>query len=209
MTYGSSRRTVLPAALAAAVLAFTPAAAQAPRLGPADGRDLPPIDVDRVRVGAMAPDFVLAEYGGDTFTLSSLRGSRNVVLVFYRGWWCPYCITQLTELRDLLDEDLRRDTDLVVVSIDGEEEIARTFQRIARDDGQEPDYRFLSDPGSEVIGRYGVLNPNGGRRGAIPHPAVYVIDKQGVVSWRDVQTDYTIRPSNEAIREALRAVRDS
>jgi hypothetical protein len=34
-----------------------------------------------------------------------------------------------------------------------------------------------------------------------------VIDKEGVVRWRDIQTAYTIRPSNEAIRTAVRAIR--
>jgi peroxiredoxin len=124
-----------------------------------------------------------------------------------RGWCCPYCKTQLTELRNLLDAELSADTELIVVSIDGDEENGRTFQRITRDDGREPDYTFLSDPESSVIGRYGVLNPDGGRRGAIPHPAAYVIDREGVVRWLDVQTDYTIRPSNEDVREALRAIR--
>ena len=197
-------------ALAAVALGTIPfaASAQAPRLGPVDGSDLSPLDLQRVTVGSMAPDFTLAQYRSGTFTLSALRGSKNVVLVFYRGWWCPYCMTQLTELRQLLDADLQGDTELVVVSIDGDEENGRTFQRIARDDGKEPDYTFLSDPDSRVIGRYGVRNPNGGRRGPIPHPAAYIIDKRGVVRWLDVQaTDYTIRPSNEAIREALRAVR--
>lgn len=193
--------------LAATMIPFT-ALAQAPALGPADGRDLPPIDLNRVTVGAMAPDFTLAEFRGDTFTLSDLRGAKDVVLVFYRGWWCPYCIRQLTELRNLLDEEMKSDTELVVVSIDGDAEIERTFQSIARDDGVEPDYTFLSDPESSVIGRYGILNPDGGRRGAIPHPAAYVIDKQGVVRWLRIDVDYTIRPSNEEVREALRAVKD-
>lgn len=195
-------------ALSAATLAFAPEAAspQDPMLGPVDGHDLPPTDIERVAVGTMAPDFTLDHYRADTFTLSALRGEKNVVLVFFRGYWCPYCITQLTELRSLLDDELAQDTELVVVSIDGDEQNAMTYARIARDDGVEPDYTFLSDPESTVIGRYGVLNPNGGRRGAIPHPAAYVIDKEGVVRWADVQTDYTIRPTNEQIREALRAL---
>ncbi|MGE0161478.1 MAG: peroxiredoxin family protein [Gemmatimonadales bacterium] len=202
------RKPILAAALLCmAALLPNHAAAQSTALGPVDGLNLSPVDVERVAVGSTAPDFTLAVYRGDTFTLSSLRGSKNVVLVFYRGWWCPYCMTQLTEMRNLLDADLATDTELVVVSIDGDEENGRTFARIARDDGREPDYMFLSDPESKVIGRYGVLNPDGGRRGAIPHPAVFVIDKQGIVRWRDVQIDYTIRPSNEAIRTALRAVR--
>jgi len=193
------------AGLALTTLAPSTASAQV-ALGTVDGTDLPPIAIDRVTVGSVAPDFTLAVYRGDAFSLSSLRREKNVVLVFYRGWWCPYCITQLTAMRDLLDEELRADTELVVVSIDGDEENGRTFARIARDDGREPDYTFLSDPESAVIGRYGVLNPDGGRRGAIPHPAVFVIDKEGVVRWRDIQTDYTIRPSNEAIRTAVRAL---
>ncbi len=199
--------TIRSRALAAVTTAAFPlaASAQEPALGPVDGFDLSPEDISRVRVGTVAPDFTLAQYRGDTFTLSDLRGSRYVVLVFYRGWWCPYCMTQLTELRNLLDDDLKTEVELVVVSIDGDEENGRAFQRIARDDGVEPDYTFLSDPESTVIGRYGILNPDGGRRGAIPHPAAYVIDLGGVVRWMDVQTDYTIRPSNEAVRDGLRA----
>jgi hypothetical protein len=56
-------------------------------LGPKDGHDLPPTDLERVTVGTLAPDFSLPDLGGEVFTLSSLRGEKNVVLVFYRGHW--------------------------------------------------------------------------------------------------------------------------
>lgn len=56
-------------------------------LGPVDGFDLPPNDLDRVSVGTLAPDFTLRTISGEDFSLSALRGSRNVVLVFYRGHW--------------------------------------------------------------------------------------------------------------------------
>lgn len=56
-------------------------------LGPADGHDLPPADTGRVQVGDEAPDFSLVSYAGDIVTLSQYRGSRDVVLVFYRGSW--------------------------------------------------------------------------------------------------------------------------
>ena len=57
------------------------------RLGPVDGLNLPPVDLERVAVGSLAPDFSLQTISGDTLTLSSFRGARNVVLVFYRGHW--------------------------------------------------------------------------------------------------------------------------
>jgi peroxiredoxin (alkyl hydroperoxide reductase subunit C) len=56
-------------------------------LGPRDGHDLPPTDLERVSVGRPAPDFSLVSLAGDTVTLSSFRGAKNVVLVFYRGHW--------------------------------------------------------------------------------------------------------------------------
>ena len=55
--------------------------------GPADGHDLPPDDLERVAVGDLAPDFTALALGGEPYTLSEFRGSKNVVLVFYRGHW--------------------------------------------------------------------------------------------------------------------------
>ena len=56
-------------------------------LGPVDGRDLPPADTGRVQVGDAAPDFSLASYADGVITLSGYRGQKDVILVFYRGWW--------------------------------------------------------------------------------------------------------------------------
>ena len=56
-------------------------------MGPRDGQDLPPTDLERVGVATLAPDFSLRTIAGDTLTLSAFRGAKNVVLVFYRGHW--------------------------------------------------------------------------------------------------------------------------
>ena len=56
-------------------------------LGPTDGHDLPPTDLERVAVGTMAPDFSLRTLDGDVLTLSEFRGAKDVVLVVYRGHW--------------------------------------------------------------------------------------------------------------------------
>ncbi len=200
-TFRSLRQAVL---LLTMLWSATIGAQAAPLLGPADGKDLTPTEIERVTLGATAPDFTLSKFGGGTTTLSSLRGKKNVVLVFYRGYWCPFCVAQLKELRTLLDEPLKKETELLVISIDGENETRIAISRIAAD-GKQPDFTFLSDPEHLVIDRYGVLNPSGSRRG-IPHPATFVIDKKGVVRWRDVQTDYKIRPTNAAILAAVQAL---
>ena len=67
---------------AATALAQTPAV-----FGPKDGAGLPATDLERVAVGTAAPDFALESKDGASVTLSSFRGRKNVVLVFYRGHW--------------------------------------------------------------------------------------------------------------------------
>ena len=63
-----------------------PSEAERP-LGPVDGFDLPATDLERVALGTQAPDFRLMSYAGDVLSLSDYRGSKDVVLVFYRGHW--------------------------------------------------------------------------------------------------------------------------
>lgn len=56
-------------------------------LGPVDGLELPGTDLERVTAGDLAPDFTAMSLAGDAITLSGFRGSKNVVLFFYRGHW--------------------------------------------------------------------------------------------------------------------------
>ncbi|HSG49353.1 MAG TPA: hypothetical protein VLA43_16150 [Longimicrobiales bacterium] len=92
MRRSQSRKTTLLAvatALAACGGGEAPAdrVVETPVLGPVDGRELPGTDLDRIRVGDPAPDFALASLGGGVVRLSELRGSHEVILVFYRGHW--------------------------------------------------------------------------------------------------------------------------
>jgi len=76
--------------------------------------------------------------------------------------------------------------------------------KISKDDGKPPDFVFLSDPGHRVIDRYGLFNPVGK---GWPHPATFVVDRQGIVRWKFVEVDYKVRASNEQILAALSALR--
>jgi cytochrome oxidase Cu insertion factor (SCO1/SenC/PrrC family) len=68
-------------------LLLTGALLASPQLGPKDGRELPPADLNRVQVGHPAPDFTLQAADGHPVSLSDYRGKHRVVLVFYRGQW--------------------------------------------------------------------------------------------------------------------------
>ncbi len=156
-----------------------------------------------VGVGEEAPDFTLEDTQGQQVTLSSARGKMPKVLVFFRGYWCPFCAHQLSELRSLLKTDER--VRLLTVSVDDHEKSKQLAEKIASDGKGSVNYAMLSDPGHQIIDAYGLHDPayDGKRFDGVPHPAVYVIDKDGRVAWARVESDYKVRPSNEDIRAVL------
>jgi len=78
------RQTTLAVSIAFLVVSIAVAQAQ---LGPKDGGNLKPTDLERVNVGETAPDFTLENFAGTRISLSDFRGKENVILVFYRGHW--------------------------------------------------------------------------------------------------------------------------
>ena len=110
------------------------------------------------------------------------------------------------ELRALLPEDLEDETEIVTVSVDDQEGMQLMIDRVAAEDGMAPDFIMLSDPDHAVIDRYGLFNENAPPNRPLPHPATYVIDKDGVVRYRFVEVDYRVRPTNEDILEVLKTL---
>ena len=165
-----------------------------------------PKRAEPVSVGEQAPDFTLEDMQGNQVTLSAARGKAPTVLVFYRGYWCPFCAHQLSELRSLLNanEQIR----LLAVSVDDHEKTKQLVEKIAADGNGTVNYTMLSDPDHKIIDAYGLHDPayDGKRFDGIPHPAVYVIDKNGCVAWAKVESDYKMRPSNADIRTALQSL---
>ncbi len=75
------------------------------------------------------------------------------------------------------------------------------IDRVAAEHDRTIGFRILADPDHAVIDRYGLFNAESRR--PVPHPAVYVIDKEGVVRWKFIEVDYRIRPTNEDVMAAL------
>jgi len=98
---------------------------------------------------------------------------------------------------------------LYAVSGDSAEKNRQLAEKIAADGRGAINFPLLSDPEHKTIDAYGLRDPAyaGGEQEGIPHPAVYVIDKQGRVAWAKIETDYKQRPTLEEIRAALDALR--
>lgn len=82
------------------------------------------------------------------------------------------------------------------------------IDRVAADDGRTLDFPLLSDPDHTVIARYGLLNQQDPNALPIPHPTVFVMDREGVVRWKFIEINYKIRPTNDDILGALAALHE-
>lgn len=95
---------------------------------------------------------------------------------------------------------------ILAVSVDDRERQRMMIERVRGEHGVEIDYTLLTDEGHRVIDRYGLFNPDEPRNRPVPHPTTLVVDREGIVRWKFVETDYRIRPANEDIRAALEAL---
>jgi peroxiredoxin len=187
----------------ALLLAFNQAAVSA-QTAPKDEVKQSAMDVDRIKVGQPAPDFTLEDSNGKNVSLADYRGKKNVVLVFYRGHWWPYCVAQLGELQSLLNKQDSGKSQILAVSIDSHEESKQLRQKLQAANNGSQTFPLLQDTDHKVIDRYGLLNPDGK---GWPHPTTYVVDTKGVVRWKFTETNYTIRPSNKHILQEVRKLR--
>jgi len=143
--------------------------------------------------GQAAPDFRLKGPGGQPFTLSEYRGSRNLLLAFFPLAFSPVCAHQLPELQRELARFRALDTEVLGVSVDS----WYSNQEFARKLGLS--FPLLSDFDRAACAAYGVLIPARG----YSNRAYFVVDKQGRVAWSEISPTPTEIPSIEAALAAL------
>ncbi|MFF4755340.1 peroxiredoxin-like family protein [Streptomyces sp. NPDC002514] len=173
-----------------------------------------------VQAGDRVEPFTLPDADGAPVDLSRLLAAGPVVIVFYRGGWCPYCnLTLRANQRELLPELERLGAALVAISPqtpDGSLSVKETAELA---------FPVLSDVGNKVARSLGITHRpsaetratsqalgndlgkvNGTGEWELPHPTVLVLDRDGSVAFADVHPDYTSRTEPAAILTAVRAV---
>ncbi len=146
-------------------------------------------------VGKTAQPFTLASSDGKTTDLSDVIGTRPVVLVFYRGVWCPFCHSQMADLSRHKAEFQRSRAAVYAVS---NEDGAKLNQM--RDAEHLGFVTFLSDPDGAAAKKYAGLYP-----GSMTHqPGSFVIDRHGKIVYAYVNQDYKSRAATTALLQAVR-----
>jgi peroxiredoxin len=151
----------------------------------------------RPETGSVAPDFTLPDQHGAPTTLSSLRGQRAALVVFYPFAFSGICTGELTGLRDDLDAFCNEQVQLLAVSCDP------GFSLRAWADEQKFGFPLLSDfwPHGAVASSYGVFDSGQGRADR----GTFLVDPAGVVRW-SVVTEPGQARDLDAYRAAIAAL---
>ncbi len=157
-----------------------------------------------LEIGEKAPAFNLMNQRGEATSLSGLTAEHGkVALAFFRSAdWCPFCQRQLIDLQANIETLEGAGVKLVGISYDSMEVLERFSKK------QSIDYTLLSDPGSKTIDAYKVRNEGArpGRSEGIPHPTVFLVNRDGVITAKLREENMKIRPTIEAIVSAANAM---
>ena len=131
-----------------------------------------------IQVGEQAPDFTLRDQNNEEFTLSSYRGSKAVLIVFYPLAFTGICTGELCAVRDDIQAFENEDVLTVSISVDS----VYSHKIFAEREGYE--FPLLADfwPHGEVAQRYGVFNEVAG----IANRGTFLVDKDGIVRFAEM-----------------------
>ncbi|MGI8522600.1 MAG: peroxiredoxin [Nocardioides sp.] len=131
-----------------------------------------------VTVGDTAPDFTLGNQDNEQVTLSSFRGSKDVLLVFYPFAFSGVCTGELCQVRDDLPSFQNESVQLLAISVD----TVYSLKTWAADQGFS--FPLLSDfwPHGAVASSYGVFDEQRG----FAVRGTFLIDKSGVVTFAEI-----------------------
>ena len=153
-----------------------------------------------VEVGSKGPEFTLVNQDREPVTLSSQLGSGPVVLAFFPGAFSGTCTKEMCTFRDSMSQFNGVNAKVLGISTD------TFFALKGWADQQGLRFPLLSDYNKEAINAYGVVNPDMIGLKNIAKRSVFVLDKAGVVRYREVLEDARNEPDYAKLQEALKSI---
>ncbi|HVG16997.1 MAG TPA: peroxiredoxin-like family protein [Chitinophagaceae bacterium] len=169
-------------------------------------------------INSKAPDFKVKDQSGVESNTKDLRKKGPIVMVFYRGNWCPYCNKELSRFQDSLAFLTAKGAQLIAVTAEAPDGITKTIEKTGavfpiiydQDMKIAKAYKVAYAVEQRSVDRYKGFGTDllaiNGQKGAVqlPVPAVYIINKEGAVTYRYFNDDYKKRPWVKEILDEIK-----
>lgn len=192
--------------------------ADAPIAATADG-------IEPLERGDAAPAFRVRTVDGDAFRFDPAALDRPVILVTFRGGWCPYCNLHLSELRHVIPQIRELGVDVLFLSGDRPDQLYGSLESDTQDDISELDYTILSDADAHAAIALGIAfrasdatierrhekgqdieGSSMSQHKVLPVPAVFAIGTDGRIAYAYANADYKIRVPAAELLEVARGL---
>lgn len=166
-----------------------------------------------LKVGTHAPNFKGIDQNGYSIELNSMLKTGPVVVIFYRGYWCPYCSRTLKSYADSIKYVTDKGAWFIAVTPETTEGVAKTIEKTnikfsVLSDSQEKimeafdvAFNVTKDYSKKIrlFKRVSIAENNAQKEARLPIPATYIIDKSGKIVFRHFEYDFRKRASIGAI----------
>lgn len=170
-------------------------------------------DAVGVQVGDVVTNFTAIDMNGDTYELAEELKNGPVVVIFYRGQWCPVCNRHLNTLQENLQKIYDKGASVIAISPEKPEYLKITAEKT------KASFSLLYDEAYVISDIFDVtFSPDGFTKttyntmlGAnlknahsddsqrLPIPATFIIGQDGKVMWRHFDPNYKERSTMEDI----------
>jgi len=174
-------------------------------------------EVSKIKVGDLSPTFSFTDANGESQSLSDALSKGSILLVFYRGEWCPYCTKYLSQLSEA--EDLFSEKGILIMAVSAENGESLENMKVK----SKSNFQFISDQGYELMTAFNVeyfvptkmveklasngidlTESHGADEPMLPIPATFLIDQNGIIQYVHYETDYKKRPDVNDILSAVK-----
>jgi len=181
--------------------------------------------IEPAAVGDKAPSFTVRAVDGSDVHFDPDAMQRPTILITFRGGWCPYCNLHLSELRHVLPEIESRDIDVLFLSGDRPDQLIASLEPETQENVEGLGYTLLSDANADAATALGIafrvpdkmakfLEDRGNdiegssidNDRVLPVPAVYAIDRDGMITYAYTNADYKVRLSADELLEVADAL---
>lgn len=181
-----------------------------------------PEQTQPLQAGDRAPDFTVYKVDGSPFHFEASTLERPTLIITFRGGWCPYCNTQLQDLRKVLPQIKQSGVDVLFLSGDRPAILYSNLKQETQQFIDGLDYTILSDADinaglafglafrvpDETINKYKQRNWDLASSSMEKHkvlsiPAVYVIRTNGEIAYAHAEPDYRVRLPAEDVKAAV------
>lgn len=175
------------------------------------------INEDHLNIGEKAPKILGVDQFGKHINSQEILKEQKILLVFYRGYWCPYCKKHLASLQKSLELLTQKGLFVMVVTPEKVEKIKITGQDLNAtfsiihdvDNKIMNDYKVAFEVNKQNVTSYfrftqkKIAEYNAENNNTLPVPATYLIGNDGKINYVHYNPDHHERSDFKEIIDLL------